>query len=168
MESLPAQEVLVRSAVTGEICLRMAGQQTLKTVASAISSVLNVKDYRINLFKDSSCAYIYSISDVLQVSANAVQRNFPRCSLRAGGEMDTRSDLTGEEFDECLSPKLHLGRRLGRTENGEDIMLNADFDFTSWISTSFYFSYDCAGRDHQKLACKGMEGYYTTLPVLAI
>ena len=58
MDSQPAQEVLVRGALSGEVWMPQTGPllmpQTLKTLASAISHSLNVKDYRVTVNMVSS------------------------------------------------------------------------------------------------------------------
>jgi hypothetical protein len=115
----------------------------------------------------SGLEYLYSLGHPLQVTANVVRRNFPGCVMGEAGKMDLFSDECAGEFGSCLLPKLHLGRRLGRTRSGEEIILNAEFDFTTWRQSFKKFDFG-PGRDHERLASRGLEGFYMDLPVLSL
>ena len=111
--------------------------------------------------------YLYTLSDPGEVTARVVQRNFPGCVMGQAGEKDLFSDLMAGEFASCLEPRRHLGRRLGRTRSGKEIILNAEFDFISWERSGKMFDFG-PGHDYQRLASRGLEGYYTELPVLRL
>jgi hypothetical protein len=110
--------------------------------------------------------YLYYLGHPLQVTPDVIKRNFPGCRLGEVGQMDLFSDMFASEFDQCPFPTLHLGRRVGRIA-GHDIIINAEFNFTTW-SSGKKFDAPVGCRDYQRLASRGLEGFYTSLPVLTL
>ena len=112
--------------------------------------------------------YLYSLGPPQQVTASVLLRNFPGCVIGEAGEKDLFSDKCAGEFSVCTSPKLHLGRRLGRTTSGYEIILNAEFDLATWKQSFKKFDFGPGGRDYQRLTDRGLAGFYMDLPVLIL
>jgi len=120
----------------------------------------------VNLVYAGNGEYLFSLSDPGVISASVVLRNFPDCFPSTRGEKDLFSDMCAGEFHDCPDPKVHIGRLLGRTSAGHDILINAEFDLTSWPQSFKKYDYGFGCRDHQRLATKGLDALYEELPVL--
>ena len=114
--------------------------------------------------------YLYSLSNRLQVSPDVINRHFPGSTPIYPGEKHLHSDLTKGEFENCTEPLLHLGRCVGRTRKGLDIIINAELNFTSWESCSRFDPPIDGGSNHDytKLVARRLEKLYDSLPILVL
>ena len=152
----------------------------MQKTAQELSYKLGVKEYRIQLRPADDGSLLCWKGDEMYVTEDIILRSFADATFNfLTGKRKLWADIDQDALRDNANPKRHIGRRVGYTASGNNIMINAEFDLTTWQMTSKRYEHPAYAQtpiDHQRLRAihgshgteyAGLETFYERLPVLA-
>ena len=173
VRSVPETEdavISVVNSISGNELVRLQTPNTPNTFAVVVGHVatkLGLPEYQILLRETGDeCCLHYYVAQPGYLTAEVLRRTFQNCQIGDRGDKGLYSDLAPWDLDTCSNPKIHLGRLLGQTAGGEDIILNCELVLITWRQSAKRYDPQEWSSDYQRLKSAGLDVH--TSPYIAM